>query len=87
MGAPAPLECPLILDARVIAELPMGYRVDFPDRKIEPLEVRRRRQSIEGAQAMKDYRRTQEVPRERIAALKETRPAREKSEKNELPMP
>ena len=71
----------------MIGELQMRYRADFPDRKIEPLDVRRRRQSIEGAQAMKDYRRTQEVARERMAALKGKRLAREKSEKNDFPMP
>jgi len=54
----------------------MRYRADFPDRKIEPLDVRRRRQSVEGAQAMKDYRRTQEAARERMAALKPERLAR-----------
>ena len=54
----------------------MGYRGDFPDRKIEPLDVRRRRQSVEGAQAMKDYRRSQEAARERMAALKAERLAR-----------
>ena len=54
----------------------MRYRADFPDRKIEPLDVRRRRQSVEGAQAMKDYRRTQEAARERMAALKVQRLAR-----------
>jgi hypothetical protein len=42
---------------------------------------------MEGAQAMKDYRRTQEVARERMAALKEKRLAREKLEKNDFPMP
>jgi len=36
----------------------MRYRADFSDRKIEPLDVRRRRQSGEGAQAMKDYRQS-----------------------------
>ena len=54
----------------------MRYRADFPDRKIEPLDVQRRRQSVEGAQAMKDYRRTQEAARERMAALKTERLAR-----------
>jgi hypothetical protein len=70
----------------VIGELQVRYRAEFPDRKIEPLDVRRRRQSIEGAQAMKDYRRTQEVARERMAALKE-KGLRMRSRKNDFPMP
>jgi len=66
----------------------MRYRTDFPDRKIEPLDVRRRRQSVEGAQAMKDYRRTQEAARKRMAAPKAARLAGEKAAKeNDFPMP
>ena len=56
----------------------MRYRADFSDRKIEPLDVRRRRQSVEGAQAMQDYRRTQEAAQERMAALKAEREHPEK---------
>jgi hypothetical protein len=58
----------------------MKDRLKFPDRKIEPLNVRRDRQSIEGAQAMKDYKHTRQAARERMAALRAERLAREKKD-------
>ena len=61
----------------------MRYRADFPDRTIEPLDVRRRRQSVEGAQAMNDYRRIQEAARERMAVLKKERLARREDREKE----
>jgi hypothetical protein len=51
----------------------MKDRPTFPDRKIEPLNVRRDRHAIEGKQAMKDYRHTQQAVRERMAALRAER--------------
>ena len=52
------------------------------DRKVEALAARRRRQSIEGSQAMADFRRTQNAVRERMAALREERLAREAATKS-----
>jgi hypothetical protein len=49
----------------------------FPDRKVESLEVRKKRHAIEAPQAMKDYLRAQQVARERMAALRQERLARE----------
>ena len=46
------------------------HRPDCPDREIEPLEVRRKRQSEEDAQAVKEYRAAQQRTVERIAALR-----------------
>jgi hypothetical protein len=43
----------------------------------EPLEQRRRRQAIEGSQAMRDYKQAQQAARERLKALREERLARE----------
>jgi hypothetical protein len=63
----------------------MKERAKFPDRKIEPLNVRRDRQSIEGAQAMKDYKYTQQAARERMAALRLERLARQAEEKKSSP--
>jgi hypothetical protein len=53
----------------------MKGKATFPDRRIEPLNVRRERQSIEAVQAMKDYKHT--AARERMAALRGERLARE----------
>ena len=52
-------------------------RPKFPDRKIEPLHIRKERQALESEQAMKDYKHTQEAARERMAALRAERQARE----------
>jgi hypothetical protein len=43
----------------------------------EPLAKRKRRQAIEGSEAMRDYRRAQEEARERLRVLREERLARE----------
>lgn len=51
-------------------------RDDFPDRKIEPLDVRRKRQAEEGAQALLDYRNAQRAVFERMVALRRERLAR-----------
>lgn len=45
-------------------------RPDSQDRKIEPLDVRRKRQAEEGAQALKDYRIAQQRTFERMIALR-----------------
>jgi hypothetical protein len=55
----------------------MRVRPTFADRTIEPLEARKKRQAFEGSQAMKDYRRSQEAARERMATLRAERLARE----------
>jgi hypothetical protein len=47
------------------------------DRKIEPIELRRKRQKIEASQAMTDYIRAQQAARDRLAALRAERLARE----------
>jgi hypothetical protein len=47
------------------------------DRKIEPIELRRKRQRIEGAQAMAAYIRAQEAARDQLSALRAERLARE----------
>ena len=60
----------------------MKRREVFSDRKVETLAARRRKQSIEGSQAMADYRRTQNAVRERMAALREERLAREAATKS-----
>jgi hypothetical protein len=49
----------------------------FRDPNIEPLEVRRKKRAAEAPEAMKDYLRAQEAARERLAALREERLARE----------
>jgi hypothetical protein len=49
----------------------------------KPLEKRRHRQAIEGAEAMRDYKRTQEAARERLRTLREERLARETQTKQE----
>jgi hypothetical protein len=49
----------------------------FPHRKIEPLEVRRKRRAEEATLAVKEYLRAQEAARARMAALREERLARE----------
>jgi len=59
----------------------MREKAKFRERKIEPLNVRKDRQSLEGAQAMRDYKRTQEAVRERMAALRTERLARQAQEK------
>ena len=51
-------------------------RTKFPNRTIEPLQVRKERQTIEAVQAMKDYRYTQQAVRERMAALRAERLAK-----------
>ena len=61
--------------------LTMKQPENFPDRKIEPLEVRRQRRVLEGSQAMKDYKQTQAAVRERMAALRAERLSRETGEK------
>jgi hypothetical protein len=50
---------------------------NFPDRKLENLAVRRKRQEIEGREAVKDYRLAQQAARDRMAALRQQRLARE----------
>jgi hypothetical protein len=55
----------------------MRARADFPNRKLECLEARRRKQAIEAPLAMKDYLRAQEAVRERMAALRAARLARD----------
>ena len=55
----------------------MKAKPTFPDRQIEPLAMRRQRRAAEAPQAMADYRRTQDAVRERMAALREERLARE----------
>ena len=57
--------------------LTMRKKEKFPERMIEPLAVRRRRQAQEGSEAMADYRRTQIAVRERIHALRAERLARD----------
>ena len=54
----------------------------FRDRNIEPLEIRRKRRAAEAPEAMKDYLRAQEAARERLAALREERLAREAKERS-----
>jgi hypothetical protein len=55
----------------------MRERSKFPERKLEPLDERRKRQALEGSQAMKDYKHTQQAVRERMAALRAERLARD----------
>jgi hypothetical protein len=62
--------------------LVMKQRDRFPDRDIEPLEVRRKRRAAEAPEAMKDYLRTQEAARERLAALREERLVREAKQRS-----
>jgi len=57
-------------------EIANAFSTRFSRPQVEPIDVRRKRQAVEGAQAMKDYRRSQEVARERMAALKGQRLAR-----------
>jgi len=59
----------------------MRERSKFPDRKIEPLDLRRKRLVLEASQAMKDYKHTQQAVRERMAALRDERLARDAQEK------
>jgi hypothetical protein len=54
----------------------------FLDRNIEPLHVRRQRRAAVAPEAMKDYLRAQEAARERLAALREERLAREAKERS-----
>jgi hypothetical protein len=54
----------------------------FRDRNIEPMEVRRKRLAAEAPEAMKDYLRAQQAARERLAALREERLAREAKERS-----
>jgi hypothetical protein len=54
----------------------MRQATKFPDRVIEPLEVRRKKQAQEAAQAMADYQRSTRAVRERMAALRAQRLAR-----------
>jgi hypothetical protein len=49
---------------------------DFPDRKVEPLDVRRKRQAEEGAQAVVEYRNARRAVLERMVALRRERLAR-----------
>jgi hypothetical protein len=56
-------------------------RQQFPDRQIEPLEMRRRKRAIEAPQAMKDYLQAQEAVRVRMAALRVERLARKAKDK------
>jgi hypothetical protein len=44
------------------------------------LDQRRKRQVLEASQAMKDYKHTQQAVRERMAALRDERLAREAQE-------
>jgi hypothetical protein len=53
----------------------------YPGRTLEPVAVRRARQSIEGSQAMTDYLHMQAAVRERMAVLREERLAREAASK------
>jgi hypothetical protein len=59
----------------------LRQRPDFPDRVIEPLDVRRKRQSEEGAQAFKEYRDAQRRTVERIGALRKARLERQSNER------
>jgi hypothetical protein len=59
----------------------MKQRDKFPDRKIEPLDVRRKRHSEEGALAMKEYRAAQGAVFERMVALRRERLAQLAKEK------
>ena len=59
----------------------MRERSKFSDRKVEPLDLRRKRQVLEASQAMKDYKHTQQAVRERMAALRDERLARDAQEK------
>ena len=59
----------------------LRQRPDFPDRVIEPLDVRKKRQSEEGAQAFKEYRDAQRRTVERIVALRKARLLRESQER------
>jgi len=43
----------------------------------EPREVRKRRQAIEGSEAVRDYLQAQDAVRERMRVLREERLARE----------
>jgi hypothetical protein len=52
-------------------------RHQFPDRQLEPLEVRRRRQQLEASDAVKEYLRAQKAARARMATLRKQRLARE----------
>jgi hypothetical protein len=52
-----------------------------PNRKIEPLNIRRDRQLLESTQAMKDYKHTQQAARERMATLRQERLKREAQDK------
>jgi hypothetical protein len=56
---------------------------NFPDRKLEDLAARRKRQEIEGREAAKDYRLAQEAARDRMAALREQRLARDAQSKEQ----
>jgi hypothetical protein len=60
----------------------MKPREKFPERQLEPLELRRRRQAIEAPKAMKDYLQAQSAARERMAALRSERLAREAKSNN-----
>ena len=58
-------------------------RPKFPDRKIEPLHIRKERQFLESVQAMKDYKHMQQAVRERMVALRAERLARERQRTEE----
>ena len=55
----------------------LRQRPDFPDRVIEPLDVRRKRQSEEGP----EYRDAQQRTVERIVALRKARLLRESQQR------
>ena len=59
----------------------MKPRQKFSDRQIEPLELRPRKHAVEAPQAMKDYLQAQGAARERMAALRDERLAREEKGK------
>jgi hypothetical protein len=59
-------------------------REGFPDREIETLPVRKKRQAVEASQAKKDYLHMQEAVRERMAALRAERLAREAGSKTRV---
>jgi hypothetical protein len=63
-----------MLGALMLTMRPKGqYQRPTP----EPLEKRRRRQAIEGSEAMRDYKRAQQAARDRLETLREERLARE----------
>lgn len=61
----------------------MRHRDDFPNRTVEDLPTRKKRQAAEGSEAMRDYRRAQQGARDRLAALRQERLVREGLKKSD----